>query len=534
MGAVETSAATCCWCGAGLRRVGDGPWLCWTARCNERQHEWAVVEADRDRAGTITKIRRYLYCPTPVQVTWHEAVYEPSTTRLLVGGAAGPGKSRFIREALYRLCAQVPGLQALLIRKSYKDLEKSHLRFMPYEVKTRGGEYKAGKYEAVFTHPDGQESKIVCGHMEDANAVNNYLSAEFDVISPDELVTFDEDVMIELFTRARSSLPRLREVRGSAGLKLDGSLVLTATNPGGRGARWIKDFWIDKAPDQAKYPKYRPERWKFFGARLEDNPYIAEGYRETLEDLPESRRRQLLYGDWDVFDGQFFEWRAEHEGKPWHVRAVVQEPADLRGLTVGGGLDWGSASPGVYGFYVVLPDGRLHKFDEIKFQRQTVAEVAGQIRRKWAEWGVTTLPAAGADPALKAKTGQIGESIQQTFARHGVPLIMVSNDRLNGWQRVHEALRPHPDGQGPFFSVDPARCKYTARTMPLQVQDAHNPEDLDTDGDDHAADETRYALQRLWRPKGASVTREVTPPVNSWGWWRSYHERQEKPHGVLA
>jgi hypothetical protein len=187
----------------------------------------------------------------------------------------------------------------------------------------------------------------------------------------------------------------------------------------------------------------------------------------------------------------------------------------------------------VFGLFAQLPDGRVTMVDEIKFQRQTVADVAEAIKRLCAEWGLSKPPTIAADPALRAKSGQIGESMQQTFARHGVPLLMVSNDRLNGWQRVHEALRAHPDGKGPFLSVHP-RCKYTARTLPLQVQDSHNPEDVDTDGDDHAADMLRYALQRLWTPRKNAAPREAPPPAGSWGWWRNYHERAEKPTGVLA
>jgi hypothetical protein len=51
---------------------------------------------------------------------------------------------------------------------------------------------------------------------------------------------------------------------------------------------------------------------------------MAAGYREALEMQPEMRRRQLLEGDWNAYDGQFFsEWRPEREGTPWHVRRLV-------------------------------------------------------------------------------------------------------------------------------------------------------------------------------------------------------------------
>jgi hypothetical protein len=136
------------------------------------------------------------------------------------------------------------------------------------------------------------------------------------------MVTFDRDSMIELFTRARSSNPHLAALRGGyqyqdynedgvlEDMTTDGSLVMASSNPGGRGARWIKEFFITKSPDPAEHPNYRPEFWHFCGARLRDNPYLSRGYVATLKDLPEVRRRQLLDGDWDCFAGQYFNWVA--------------------------------------------------------------------------------------------------------------------------------------------------------------------------------------------------------------------------------
>ena len=34
----------------------------------------------------------------------------------------------------------------------------------------------------------------------------------------------------------------------------------------------------------------------------------------------------------------------------------------------------------------------------------------------------------------------------ETFAYHGVPLMRVNNDRVNGWQRLHTLFQPAPDG----------------------------------------------------------------------------------------
>jgi len=211
--------------------------------------------------------------------------------------------------------------------------------------------------------------------------------------------------------------------------------------------------------------------------------------------------------------------------------------ADLR---VAGGLDWGSASPGCLVWGLARVDGHVELFDEWKFQRLSVRDVAEGIRERREAWGLRRGTPLYADPALRADTGQIGESIGQTFARYGVPLIYPSNDRVAGWQRVHEALQPcrHPECRTPetpegvpWLSVDP-RCRYLLRTFPLMIQSAQNPEDLDTTGDDHGLDAVRYLLMGGLRPD--TGRREAPLPVGSHGWWKQYHRRQSAQTGILA
>lgn len=213
--------------------------------------------------------------------------------------------------------------------------------------------------------------------------------------------------------------------------------------------------------------------------------------------------------------------------------------ARVQDLRVACGMDWGNASPGAVLWGCALPSGHIHVFDELKFQRQTVRQVADLILAKHAEWKLARVP-VHADPALRGDTGQIGESIGATFARFGVPLRFPSNNRLMGWQRVHEALSPcrHPECVTaaaplgtPWLTVDP-RCRYLARTMPLMVQAKADPEDVDTDTDDHACDALRYLLMGGLRPQTGRVDPPL--PVGSVGWWRNWHRAREARQGVLA
>ena len=206
-----------------------------------------------------------------------------------------------------------------------------------------------------------------------------------------------------------------------------------------------------------------------------------------------------------------------------------------RDLKVRLGLDWGNSKPGCVLWGAALEDGHVQIFDELKFQRQTAKDVAAAIKEKCAFWNLPKVPLTYCDPSLlPAKQGELGEWIGLTLQRYGVPVVRVSNDRVNGWQRVHEAFSvcPHTDhAQRPWLAIHP-RCKYLIRTIPLMVQDENNPEDLDSESDDHACDAARYLLMGGLRPQSASSPASQPAPPYSLRWFRERYARE--PKGVLA
>lgn len=202
-----------------------------------------------------------------------------------------------------------------------------------------------------------------------------------------------------------------------------------------------------------------------------------------------------------------------------------------RDLRTALGLDWGNSSPGVIVWGAALPDGHVHLFDELKFQRMSAKDVAIAVKAKCADWQLPRVPTAYCDPSiLPAKHGELGEWIGLTLIRHGVPCVRVSNDRVNGWQRVHEALAVDPTTGTPWLTIHP-RCRYGIRTMPLMVQAKNNLEDVDTDSDDHFCDSVRYLLMGGLRP--SAPRRSIAPIVPySLAWYRQ--KFASEPSGVLG
>lgn len=300
-GVVIHATAKCVWCQSSLVRDSGGVWWCQRVECQNKQ-----------RAAGIAVGNRRWFTPLPLQA-YFEGLRAP---RKLFGGAAGGTKSFGARRLAMRRLSQIPKMSALLIRKTFPELERTHIRAFRREAPELGWEWMESRKELVL--PNG--SILECGHLEDEKAVQKYLSAEYDLIIVDEAVQIEPDFLMELMSRARTS----NEAVKAAG----GAEVWLLTNPGGPSHGLLKDLFIDHSPDTERYPamarSYKPEQWVYLPARLDDNPYLDPDYEHlALTGLRKTRYEQLRHGDWDAAEGAFFsEWQLRRDGRPWHVREL--------------------------------------------------------------------------------------------------------------------------------------------------------------------------------------------------------------------
>ena len=118
-------------------------------------------------------------------------------------------------------------------------------------------------------------------------------------------------------------------------------------------------------------------------------------------------------------------------------------------------------------------------------------EVAkGIVKREKAmreHMGITIRPGP-ADPAIYASTD--GPSIADNMASEDVRWVRADNSRITGWQQMRERI--WAEGEAPLLYVFNT-CTELIRTLPAAPRDEHIPDDIDTEFEDHALDETRYA-----------------------------------------
>ena len=256
--------ARCCWCSQPFIKWlerGLHCWVCPTPACQARQAKWAL------HVNVLGK-PTCVYVPLPKQVDALEAVVSGKYRWILYGGARGGAKSHFLRWLAYYLCLLHPNFQVVLLRRTYPELEKSHLRRVGNEVKRLGGDFVPSARPPVVRFRNG--SVLEFGHCQDTQDIENFQSAEYNLVLADELGTFEEDMILRIGASARIKTPQFRPC------------VVGSTNP---GAVWVRDRWINKEVDPTRYKNYDPAQYHFIQSLLDDNPYPDDEYEQMLNEL---------------------------------------------------------------------------------------------------------------------------------------------------------------------------------------------------------------------------------------------------------
>jgi hypothetical protein len=299
---VTHGVARCRWCGGRFYLAHAAPpqWLCLTPACAERQVAASLARTLPDNAKPDGG-SPWLFLPLPVNIDLADSPHK----RTLLAGAAGSSKSFGARWLAYRECLNRPGLRVILLRTTYDEIYKNHSQYMPAEAVDlqRYGhgyvKFAGGNYKAIYFANGSAFLMGVCANEAD---IAKHLGADHDLIIVEEAVNFQPRALTELPTRDRAS-PTARALGAT-----DGKTWMLS-NPGGQGMLTLEDFYITKKPDPREYPTYNPDIHGYILATLEDNPYLPEDYAEkNLSGLSAARYRQLRYGDWSVFVGQFFEF----------------------------------------------------------------------------------------------------------------------------------------------------------------------------------------------------------------------------------
>lgn len=456
-----------------------------------------------------------LSIPAPSEKQW--LFLRDKHKYICFGGARGGGKSWAVRVKAVLLCNKYPGIVCCIIRRTYPELRENHIKQLRALLRCDSPTDRLARYndaEKKITFPNG--SSILFRYLENEADEGRFQGTEIDVLFIDEATQQPESRWdtLKACIRGVNSFPK--------------RIYLTC-NPGGVGHGWVKRLFIERHFRAEEHP----EEYTFIQSLVTDNRALMREqpeYLEQLKALPPKQREAWLYGNWDIFEGQFFEdFRVEPDmiaaeragcsmSKEELMRArrwthVIEPFAPPKTWTLYRSFDWGYRRPFSVGWWAVDYDGVAYRILELYGCTQTPNEglrwnpptLFEQIAKTEREhpWLKGRTIRGVADPAIW--DAQTGESIAETAAKCGVYFDKGDHERIPGWMQMH--YRFQFDEQGfPMMYVF-ANCKAFIRTIPLLQYDDHSPEDLDTEGEDHAADDARYfCMSRPIKPK------KIKPP----------------------
>jgi phage terminase large subunit len=444
------------------------------------------------------------------------------------GGARGGGKSWAVRAKALLLCYRHNGIKCMILRRSYPELEANHIIPIKQMLPLKSYRYNDSKKRMTF--PNG--SQIIFRYCANEKDLDNFQGTECDILFMDEATQFSE-LQYQKLTAC---------VRGANDFP---KRVYLTCNPGGVGHHWVKRLFIDKIFKEGEEPR----DYGFIQSLVTDNKALLKedpGYVKKLEALPPSLRDAWLNGNWDVFEGAFFE---EFRQKPdpvlcaeygisveealaqhrfTHVIEPFEIPANFK---IYRSFDWGYGKPFSVGYQALSPDNVAYRFAEIygwngeanqgcRMTNQQICDEIARFEREHPYLKGKRIQGV-ADPSCWTKNG--GMSFAEEAEKHSLWFEPGNNDRIPGWMQIRERMKFDSNGKAMLYFFN--TCKAIIRCMPLMMFDSHYVEDLDSDLEDHCLDELRYfAMHQLIPPR--IITPKQIPmsdPLNQFGIQKSYY-----------
>lgn len=460
-------------------------------------------------AGMLAALPGVAWAPQPGSQTLFvtSPVFET-----LYEGTRGPGKTNAL---LLDFCQHVgqgfgSAWRGILFRQTYGALadvvEKANEwipRAFPDARFTQSGPHG-------YTWTFGTGEELLFRYIKKPSEYRNYHGHEYPWMAFDELTNWPDPKCYQIMQSCcRTSRPGVpRKLRAT-------------TNPHGPGHHWVKARFIDPAPRGHIVTDERGNRRVTIHGHWSENRFLMEADPDYIprllaatEDDPD-QQAAWVDGDWDVAAGTFFgaAWSRKH-----HVVAPFKIP---RSWYVDRAFDWGSAKPFSVGWWAesdgspaVLADGTTRHFargtlfrigewygcqkgkPNVGLGLDAVEIARGILERQRQRWPDLQVRPGPADSSIFDV--EDGHSIAESFRKGGVTWEKANKgpgSRKNGWQLIRDrmgaAKRNPKEEPGLFVFSD---CLEFIRTIPHMPRDEKDPDDVDTDSEDHIGDETRYRV----------------------------------------
>ncbi len=474
---------------------------------------------------------------------------------VLFEGTRGGGKTDSL---IMSFCMHVgkgygPGWKGILFRQTYKQLTDIISKTKKW-IPQIWPDAKFNNSEHVWTFPGGEQ--LLLRQFMKADDYWNYHGHEYPWIGWEELCNWANDEGYKrMFSCCRSStkgMPRM---------------VRATTNPYGPGHNWVKHRFKPNSMNMMVRRDLKDEDGNLEPARLSIHSHIDEN-TALLEADPEykqkiaasarnaAEKKAWLEGSWDIVAGGMFDdvWDPR-----FNVISNFEIPLNWKILR---SFDWGETKPFSVGWWAIstgedlqLRDGSWRstiKGDAFRVKewygctgkpneglRMLATDIAAGIVEKELAWGWRIsgenwcrVRGGVADSQIfAAENGNCIATDMKVKVRlddgNKYPGILWSpadkrpGSRVTGWNQMrqrlkngHPVMRAHPKDpekliyypreQPGMFIFD--ECLSFIDTVPVLPRDEKDQDDVNTEAEDHIADETRYFVRHISNIGGTGST----------------------------
>lgn len=445
-----------------------------------------------------------------------------STANEVAGGGSASGGKTFLNKVLAIMVAdQVPGAQIAVLRNTSKNLQKNYFMGNESIPSLLSEEIKSKKVAINYTELVVKwletGSAIHFMHCENVQAAcENLTGLEFVLIIFDESNLVDVEVIEHAKTRLRvGSLKILNEFWKERLPRLQ-----LTTNPGGISHNYFKAKYVLPSPPGKEFVNEYGSKVLFIPFGVRENPHVDyESYERQLRSTGDDVKfKRLALGDWDVGEGSFFESSFKRA-----KNTCVGFPIPPDWGKIKRGMDHGWSSPFCVVWAVVvnganevtlangkeiyLPNGSIVIIDEwyggnpkdrTEGIRYSATEIGKGILKREEEAGYASRVIPGpADNSIYSKLSD--KSVGDELAAAGVRFTNSDKSpgsRSRGWALISDMLKAGAvEGkiEKPCLLIF-EHCVEVITDLSTLPTSKKNPDDVDTNAADHAADALRYMV----------------------------------------